>query len=980
MGHWHFSSASTILFIGTGISVMLAAQAWSRRPVAGALPATLLMLAIALWQGFYGLELADATLPGKLLWIKTEYIGILAVGPLWLVFMLEYIGRPRWLPFGVIIGMNSLNVLLTALALSPAFVPLFYHTAVLVPGSDVFGLHVTYGAAFWIHTVNTYTLFLLGTGLCVAALARASGIFRTQMLLLVIGAVAAWLCSIVQTLGVLHPWSYLDLTPFGFIVSGFTTVWALSRFRLFDVAPVARTVVFETLHDGILAFDVGGRIIDGNHAFSDICGTPISTLIGRRFADALPEWPPLTAYLGGAEVRHTELTLTRHGAECIYDLTLSPLPVRHSRTTGLLVVVRDITHRKRAEDAITRAKREWEMTFDTVPDLIMIVDPQYRIARINRAMAERLHREPSQCVGTFCYQLVHDSDAPPHECPHAQLLGDHQQHSAEEFAERLGGDFLVTVTPMYDADGNLIGSVHVARDITERKRYEDALFAEKERLAITLRAIADGVLATDSAGHVVLMNAVAERLTGWTQEEAVGHLWREVAPLLLEPMRAAGPDPIAQVLRTGVTAVFDQLLLLRARSGGECLLTLSAAPIRDREEHITGVVLVLRDTTEQRQLAQQRQRAEKLESLGVLAGGIAHDFNNFLTTAMGNLSLARYGLPADSPVAHKLDEAEEAILRARGLTQQLLTFSKGGAPVRKAASIAEVIMDTTVFALTGSAVQYHVELATDLWPVIIDTGQISQVVHNLVMNAAQAMAGEGDLTVTVQNTTLGEQDADALPPGAYIRFAVQDTGPGIAPENVAKIFDPYFTTKSEGSGLGLSVCYSIVHNHGGDIQVHSTPGAGTIFTVLLPAAPDAHAEAVPPVPPPPLATRTRRILIMDDDTQIREMLEEIVTTLGFVAQGAANGEEMLAHYTEAQAAHAGYDIVLMDLTIRGGMGGKDAIAQLLTRDPAACAIVSSGYATDPIMSEYARYGFKGVITKPFRVDELLKVINEVLAR
>jgi PAS domain S-box-containing protein len=976
MSYWHFSSASTILFVGAGISVMLGAQAWTRRPAAGSIPAALLMLAIALWQGFYGLELADTTLAGKLRWIQIEYVGILAVAPLWLTFMLEYIGYPRWVPFGLIAAANGLNVVLTAFALSPAFIPFFYRTVVM---DESHVLHVVYGTAFWIHTVNSYSLFLFGTALCLGALGRASGIFRTQMILLICGATAAWICSIVQVAGLLRPMTSLDLTPFGFIISGFTTVWALSRFRLFDVAPVARNVVFETLNDGVLAIDVGGRIIDGNHAFSDICGVPVATLIGRKFREALPDWPPLTDALGDPAVRHADLTLTRDGEERFYDLTLSPLPVRHSRTTGLLVVARDITSRRRAEEAITRAKREWEMTFDTVPDLIMIVDQQHRIVRINRAMAERLGQTPEHCIGQMCFGMVHDADGPPPFCPHTLLLNDQREHSTEEYESRLGGDFLITVTPMYGDDGVLLGSVHVARDITDRKRYEDALFAEKERLAITLRAIADGVLATDSQGHVVLMNAVAERLTGWAQDDAVGHRWVSVAPLLVEQTREPGPDLVARALETGHTVTLEQPLLLQTRESGECLLAVSAAPIRDRDEHISGVVLVLREVTEQRQLALQRQRADKLESLGVLAGGIAHDFNNILTTILGNLSLARFQLAADSPVKHKLDEVEEAMLRARGLTQQLLTFSKGGAPVRKAASIAEVIMDTTVFALTGTAVQYHVEMAPDLWPVIIDTGQISQVVHNLVMNAAQAMGNSGTLTVTVRNATLTTPDA-ALPPGAYIRFDVQDTGPGIAPEHVAKIFDPYFTTKSEGSGLGLSVCYSIVQNHGGDIRVKSEPGVGSTFSVLLPAAPEAQAETPAPVPAPQVAPRARRILIMDDDTHIREMLEEIITTLGFTARGAANGEEMLARFSEARAAGTPYDIVLMDLTIRGGMGGKEAIAQLLALDPEACAIVSSGYATDPIMSEYARYGFRGVITKPFRVDDLLKVINEVQGR
>ena len=387
---------------------------------------------------------------------------------------------------------------------------------------------------------------------------------------------------------------------------------------------------------------------------------------------------------------------------------------------------------------------------------------------------------------------------------------------------------------------------------------------------------------------------------------------------------------------------------------------------------------MFQDVTEKRKLEDEVAKANKLEDLGLLAGGIAHDFNNLLTAILGNVVLARIETEPDSEVAEILLEAERAAGRARDLTQQLLSFARGGAPVRRALSLAELLSESSSFMLRGSASRCEFTIADGLWPVEVDEGQISQVVQNLVINADEAMPGGGLIRVSAENVELGDGHGLPLPSGPYVRVSVADNGVGIPPEHLSRVFDPYFTTKRKGSGLGLASCYSIIKRHEGHINLQSDQGVGSTFSIYLPAARDAvQAEAMATAAP---VKGDGLVLVMDDEEVVRNVLQRMLIRLGYRVETAADGREAVEMYKRAKAEEHPFDAVIMDLTVPGGMGGLDAMAELVRYDPAVRAVVSSGYSNDPVMSEYRRYGFLRMMSKPYRIEDLGQTLRRLLSR
>ncbi len=526
--------------------------------------------------------------------------------------------------------------------------------------------------------------------------------------------------------------------------------------------------------------------------------------------------------------------------------------------------------------------------------------------------------------------------------------------------------------------GAMIGGesvlLSIIRDITVRKQTEEALAAEKESLAVTLRSIGDGVITTDIAGTIVVMNKVAEQLTGWSQEIAIGKPVVKVCGTLDEKTRQNTYNLVEKVLRTGVD--LNQTAILRAKDGTEKIIQQSAAPIFDSNNQVVGVVLVFRDITQEQRAKAEILKANKIEALSLLAGGIAHDFNNILTAILGNLSLLKVQTADNTEAYQIIHESEQAALRAGVLTQQLLTFARGGgAPVKKTASVAELIKETTDFALRGSNISCYYSMPSDLWMVTVDKGQISQVMQNLVINAVQAMPLGGVIEVTCANILLSERYP--LGEGKYVAISLRDRGEGIAKEYFQRIFDPYFTTKPTGSGLGLATSYTIIKNHGGHIQVESEPGIGTTFTVYLPAISE---RTVTPIKKEDILPSQGKVLVMDDEEPVRSVLGRMLNFIGFKTVLAKDGAEAITLYQRAAESGQSFDVVIMDLTVPGGMGGREALQKLLHMNPDVKAVVSSGYSSDPIMDDYKKYGFAGAVTKPYKIQELSEILQAVLTK
>ncbi len=511
-----------------------------------------------------------------------------------------------------------------------------------------------------------------------------------------------------------------------------------------------------------------------------------------------------------------------------------------------------------------------------------------------------------------------------------------------------------------------------------RKRAEEKLQQEKEQLSVTLRSIGDGVITTDKKGNITMMNRVAEKLTGWKSAEAIGRPLKEVFHIINEETRQEVENPVDRVLEEGRIIGLANHTVLISRDGTERILADSGSPLRDRESKIIGVVLIFRDITDKRKMEREMIKIERLESIGVLAGGIAHDFNNILTGILGNLSLAKFYLSPDDKVYKILDSAERASMNAKNLTQQLLTFARGGKPIKKIASIKNLLEETVSFALTGSNISYEIDCADGLSDVKMDAGQISQVINNLVINARQSMPTGGIIKVTARNVIIDKDNYIAnLPPGKYAVISIKDKGTGIPKKMLRNIFEPYFTTKQQGSGLGLSICYSIIRNHNGYITVDSELGIGSTFTIYLPATEE---KAPILVKEQEIVKGTGRILVMDDEEFVRDICGKMLEIAGYEVEFAQTGEEAIDKYKRAKERGEPFKAVILDLTIPAGMSGKEAIKELREYDSEVKAIVSSGYSNDPIMSNPKKYGFKGVVTKPFRMDELTRILKEVLGR
>lgn len=531
-------------------------------------------------------------------------------------------------------------------------------------------------------------------------------------------------------------------------------------------------------------------------------------------------------------------------------------------------------------------------------------------------------------------------------------------------------------------DGKML-YVAMIRDVTERKRFEQAIASEKENLAVTLRSIGDGVITTDMQGKIIMINNAAETLTGWSSAEAVSQPLKTVFNISIDLAAQA------RAQRDGYRTEAHSILLnlpdsatLIARDGSDRLIEQVASPIRDNKNEVAGVVLVFRDITERQRSEGERRKAEALEQLGLLAGGIAHDFNNLLTAIIGNISLASLLLPPNNEMTGRLNDAKNASLRARDLAQQLLTFARGGAPIKKMASIGRLIQDTVSFSLRGSHSRGEFNLGADLWQTEIDAGQISQVIANLVVNADQAMPNGGTLHVSCENYRHSAPDGSAsvidLPPGNYVRLSITDEGVGIPERYLKRIFDPYFTTKPKGNGLGLASTYSIIKNHQGLITVESEINVGSTFTIYLPAAARVSAaeekqrSATGPI------TGDGRVLIVDDEEAIRDLVEFTLTHLGYSVSTAGTALAGVELYRQKLEAGERFDLVILDLTLPGGMGGKEALKRLIEIDSTVNAIVSSGYATDATMSRYQDFGFRGVIAKPYEASELGRIVHDAI--
>ena len=628
---------------------------------------------------------------------------------------------------------------------------------------------------------------------------------------------------------------------------------------------------------------------------------------------------------------------------------------------------------------LRRSEKKFRAIFDQTFQFIGLLDIKGTLLAANKTSLDVLDIKEEDLLGNPFWETPWWNHSPELQKKLKNAIdraakGEFVRFEASHFNKE-GNSFYVdfSLKPVHDDTGNVIMLIPEGRDITERIYAQEALQESQERYQGIYNATSDTIFIHDAAtGAIIDVNQAMLDMYGYTKEEALK---------LTVDNFSAGEPPYTQneadeKINAALLFGLQTFEWKAKRKNGE-LFWVEVA-LKFTEFHGKRfIIAAVRDISDRKQVEEELIKIKKLESIGVLAGGIAHDFNNILAAILGNISLANLLLKPDEVKVHSLlQEAEKASLRAKGLTQQLLTFSKGGEPVKSLASISDVIMDSTEFILRGSDVKCEYSFPDDLWHAEIDRGQISQVIQNIILNSTQAMPEGGIITIHCENYVYNGTLTLPIAAGDYIKVSLVDRGVGIPRDLLDKIYDPYFTTKHEGNGLGLAVTHSIIIQHKGHIAADSKQGQGTTVTIYLPAFKQKKLKEQKEEPLP--VGGKAKILFMDDDKMVRTMANEMLSHYGYEVFLAQDGQEAITLYRESLKDDAHIDLVIMDLTVPGGMGGKETIKEIIAANPQVKAIVSSGYSNNPIMANYGEYGFSAAVSKPYRQEELIKVINRII--
>ena len=746
-------------------------------------------------------------------------------------------------------------------------------------------------------------------------------------------------------------------------------------FDLYDFAPVGYCTLSDT-----------GVILEANRTIAKMLGLSQGDLINQPFFLFIDGKDQDVFCLHNAQndvfdPQVCELRMVKQNGTKFWAHLATTAVRTASGQLECRLVISDITDRKQAEEAVRESEAQYRRIVETAQEGIWAVDASGKTTYVNAQMAKLLGHEPLEMMGRPFADFI----SPEETSDYLSRMQQRKQGQSETYECRLrhkeGHEIwvLVSATAQRDSHGRFLGSFAMLTDITKRKRAEEALRQSEQRaneaknlLKLVLDTIPVRLFWKDLTSTFMGCNRLFAEDAGFQVPEEVIGLddysmgWKEQAERYrrddLEVMTSGSPKLQYEEIQT-------------TPAGKQIWLSTSKVPLRNTQGEIIGVLGSYEDVTRRKWAEEELLKAQKIESLGLLASGIAHDFNNILMVIMGNISFAKTNIsPADNAY-ERLTTAETAALKAKKIAQQFLTFAKGGDPVKHSVSVANLIKMYGRLTLSGTLSTCEYEIPDDLWHIDADEGQIGQVVTNILINADQAMQDGGVFKVRCENVVIADGAHLPIKRGRYVKISITDPGKGIPEEHLSRVFDPYFTTKEKGNGLGLTSAYSIVKKHEGYLTVESTEGAGATFTFFLPAS--FALVATPRINEPQEEDERRKILVMDDDAMVRDILGAMLERLGHQAEFAQDGAQAIEKYIHGQQSGAPFDVVIMDLIVPDGMGGREAMERLQSIDPHVKVIVSSGYSSNSVMADFESYGFSGVMAKPYRFSDLRKKLREV---
>jgi PAS domain S-box-containing protein len=661
------------------------------------------------------------------------------------------------------------------------------------------------------------------------------------------------------------------------------------------------------------------------------------------------------------------------------------VPLRNEKGEVVLVLATtiDITKRKEAEEALKESEVQFMELFKNAADAIFIADIDSGVIVEANQAASRLMLLPHNEIVGLHHSRLHPPQADKYSKETFEM---HKNEAGQRIPTHpvegkvLRSDGVEVPIEVLSAMVTIRGKkclMGTFRDITERKKAEEKILQNEAFIRNILDTVDEGFIVIDRDFRILTANKAYCSQVGETCDSVIGRHCYEISHKTLRPCHEEGEEcAVLHVFEKGEP--HTSLHKHPDAKGSILYVETKAFPIKDSTGAVTSVIETVNNITEKHLLEEEQLKTQKLEAIGILAGGIAHDFNNLLQGVFGYISMAKLTLDQKEHSLMMLEQAEKALHMSVNLTTQLLTFSKGGRPAKRRIQLQSVIGNSVRFALSGSSVDFRIKFDDNLWAVEADEGQIGQVVQNIVLNADQAMPAGGTIAIAAKNVcSPGEGLHARLAKGMYIEISIKDNGIGIPEKYIPRLFDPYFTTKEKGSGLGLATSYSIIKNHGGLIAVETQLGKGSTFFVYLPAL-ESEGERVVTIPATAEVARKGRILVMDDEELIRNIVGIMLRALGHEVKFAENGEEAVAKYREALSSDSRFDGVILDLTVRGGMGGEETLRELLVMDPDVKAVVSSGYTDSATISEYKSRGFSACLTKPYEVDALGDILNALL--